>query len=401
MPKETETIVKVEKVSKVFKLPHEKLSTVKQHFVNVFNPKSYEKFKALDDVSFEIKKGEFFGIVGANGSGKSTLLKILAGIYQPTSGKVTINGSLSPFIELGVGFNPELTARENIFLNAAILGLTKKDTEERFDEIVNFSELENFLDQKLKNFSSGMQVRLAFSIAIQAHADILLVDEVLAVGDTNFQQKCFSTFRRLKKDGRTVILVTHDLDAVKGFCDKALLMSEGKVLKIDTPSHVVNDYISIMVDKEGKSMVDEKGLRRWGDQKVKITDIWLETIDGLKKNSYSTDNFRVKMRVKFYLDTLDPVFGIVIRRDDGVSIFESNTYWAEIKTGKFKKGSEKIISWEFENFFETAKYTISPAVAYNNRVNFFDWWEDAVSFIIKKEFKTGGFLNFRHNIKID
>ena len=152
MSKEKETIISVENVSKIFKLPHEKYSTVKQHFLNIFNPKGYEKFKALDDVSFEVKKGEFFGIIGANGSGKSTLLKILAQIYQPTSGKVTINGTLSPFIELGVGFNPELTARDNIFLNAAILGLTKKQTEEKFNQIVEFSELRNFLDQKLKNF---------------------------------------------------------------------------------------------------------------------------------------------------------------------------------------------------------------------------------------------------------
>src|SRR3990167_2586956 len=183
---EKETIIQIENLTKVFKLPHEKITSEKQQFVSLFSSKGYERFKALDNVSFEIRKGEFFGIIGENGSGKSTLLKILAGIYQPTSGQININGNLSPFIELGVGFNPELSARDNVFLNAAILGLTKQQTEEEFAEIVSFSELENFMDQKLKNFSSGMQVRLAFSVAIKAESEILLIDEVLAVGDVLF-----------------------------------------------------------------------------------------------------------------------------------------------------------------------------------------------------------------------
>ncbi len=200
MPIEQDAIV-VKDVSKTFKLPHDQHSGIKQAVVNVFNRNNgYEIQKALTNVSFEIKKGEFFGIVGRNGSGKSTLLKLLAGIYTPDRGLVQINGSLTPFIELGVGFNPELTGRENVFLNGALLGFSRPEIEVMYDDIVEFAELEKFMDQKLKNYSSGMQVRLAFSIAIRAESDILLLDEVLAVGDEAFQRKCFDYFKQLKRN---------------------------------------------------------------------------------------------------------------------------------------------------------------------------------------------------------
>src|SRR3990167_10013722 len=246
---EKETIIQIENLTKVFKLPHEKITSEKQQFVSLFSSKGYERFKALDNVSFEIRKGEFFGIIGANGSGKSTLLKILAGIYQPSSGKVTVTGSLSPFIELGVGFNPELTARENIYLNAAILGISRKQTESKFDEIVKLSELENFLDQKLKNFSSGMQVRLAFSIAVQNDPDILLVDEVLAVGDVLFQRKCFDKFKEFKAKGKTVVFVSHDLNSIEEFCDRVAYFSNGKLVAVGETEKIMKIYQSDSLEK--------------------------------------------------------------------------------------------------------------------------------------------------------
>jgi len=191
--------IRVEKVSKIFRLPHEKNSSIKSTVVNFYKrKKGYELQKALENVNFEIKKGEFFGIVGRNGSGKSTLLKLLAGIYTPTKGQVHVRGTLTPFIELGVGFNPELTGRENVYLNGALLGFSRKEMQAMYQDIVDFAEIERFMDQKLKNYSSGMQVRLAFSIAIRAQSDILLIDEVLAVGDAAFQQKCFDYFEELK-----------------------------------------------------------------------------------------------------------------------------------------------------------------------------------------------------------
>lgn len=235
--------IKVDNVSKVFKLPHEKQNSIKSHVVNVGRRrKGYELQQALNDVSFEVKKGEFFGIVGRNGSGKSTLLKLLAGIYKPTSGGIGVNGTIVPFIELGVGFNPELTGRENVFLNGALLGFNRKEMNAMYQDIVDFAELEKFMDQRLKNYSSGMQVRLAFSIAIRAQGDILLLDEVLAVGDAAFQEKCFDYFGKLKKEGRTVILVTHDMQSVTRFCTRAILIDNGVIMMDGKAVEVAQQY---------------------------------------------------------------------------------------------------------------------------------------------------------------
>lgn len=207
-----------------------------------FRRTEYEVQQALADVSFEIRRGEFFGVIGRNGSGKSTLLKILAGIYRPDGGKVEVDGKLSPFIELGAGFNPELNGRENLRINATLLGLSSQELEDRFDAIVDFAELERFMDQKLKNYSSGMQMRLAYSIAIQVPFDILLIDEVLAVGDQNFQDKCFATFEDMRESGKTVVLVTHALDSVDRFCDRSLLLREGVVEAVGRPDEVIETY---------------------------------------------------------------------------------------------------------------------------------------------------------------
>jgi ABC-2 type transport system ATP-binding protein len=237
--------IQVEHISKSFRLPHEVRNSIKEVFLHPFHRVDYSQNEALNDVSFEISRGECFGIVGPNGSGKSTLLKILAGIFRPDSGSIRIDGILSPFIELGVGFNDELNARDNIKISGALLGLSKREVEERFDEIVQFAELERHVDQKLKNFSSGMGVRLAYSIAIRVDFDILLLDEVLAVGDQEFQDKCFATFDRLRREGKTVVLVSHDLNAIAKHCDRALLLHRGHVEAVGTASEVVQAYLSI------------------------------------------------------------------------------------------------------------------------------------------------------------
>ncbi len=230
-------------ISKAFRLPHERRNTLKEYFLHPLRRTTYELNRALVDVTFSVENGEFFGIVGANGSGKSTLLKILASIYQPDSGEVRVNGKLSPFIELGVGFNPELTARDNIRVNATLLGLSASELARKFDEIVAFAELERFIDQKLKNYSSGMEVRLAYSIAIQAPFDILLLDEVLAVGDQSFQEKCFATFERFQEEGKTMVFVSHDLDSVARFCERALFLRNGRVELIGPTEQVIDRYL--------------------------------------------------------------------------------------------------------------------------------------------------------------
>lgn len=243
MHDDREIAIKVENLTKTFKIPTEASSGIKQKLINrLKGKKGYREFTPLKDISFNIYKGEFFGIVGRNGSGKSTLLKTIANIYLPTKGSTFVEGSLVPFIELGVGFNPELTGRENVFLNGALLGFSHAEMEAMYDDIVSFAEIGDFMDEKLKNYSSGMQVRLAFSIAIKAQGDVLLLDEVLAVGDTAFQQKCFNYFEQLRKEKRTIVLVTHDMSSVTRFCTRAIYIENGNLIADGTPEDISDIY---------------------------------------------------------------------------------------------------------------------------------------------------------------
>lgn len=234
--------ISVRDIHKEFILPQSKHSSFKQTFVNIFKKNNKVTQKVLDGVSFDIHKGDFFGIVGRNGSGKSTLLKMIAGVYTPTEGDINVHGGLTPFIELGVGFNPELSGRDNVFLNGALLGYTRKQMEAMYDSIVEFAEIEEHMDKKLKNYSSGMQVRLAFSIAIKAKNDILIFDEVLAVGDEAFQKKCMNVFREYKENGQTVVLVTHDMTSVSNLCNRAIMLENGKIVAKGDVKKVAETY---------------------------------------------------------------------------------------------------------------------------------------------------------------
>jgi ABC-2 type transport system ATP-binding protein len=244
---DSDLAISVKNLHKSFNLPTEQSFGLKQALFNRLRGiKGYKEQKVLKGIDFEIKKGEFVGIVGRNGSGKSTLLKILAGIYYPQKGEIIVNGTLVPFIELGVGFNPELTGRENVYMNGALLGFSNEEMDTMYDDIWKFAELEQFQDQKLKNYSSGMQVRLAFSIAIRARGDILLLDEVLAVGDAAFQQKCSNYFQELRNDNKTVILVTHSMENVKKFCTRGILIEQGKIIEDGDPIMITKEYNKIL-----------------------------------------------------------------------------------------------------------------------------------------------------------
>jgi ABC-2 type transport system ATP-binding protein len=307
--------IKVDQITKTFKLPHEKQNSLKSSLIN-FKKRGFEKQIALNDVSFEINKGEFFGIVGRNGSGKSTLLKMLAGIYSPTRGAIHINGTLTPFIELGVGFNPELTGRENVFLNGALLGFSRKEMSGMYNEIVEFAEIERFMDQKLKNYSSGMQVRLAFSIAIKAESDILLLDEVLAVGDAAFQQKCYDYFEDLKQDHKTVIFVSHDMSAVRRFCTRAIYIERGKIVRSGDPLEIADLY----QEENMKRVIDEMGntMDSRVNDEIKVSVVEHNT----KKNNL---RFRVSYQNP---DRLKAYVGFSLIKD-GVSIAELNSLGKE------------------------------------------------------------------------
>lgn len=326
-------IIDVSHVSKSFSLPHEKLDNTRDFLLKGFKKRSYENFIALDNVSFSVAKGEFFGVIGKNGSGKSTLLKILAQIYQPDAGSVDVRGEVSPFLELGIGFNYDLSGRDNVFLNASLLGLSNKEILQKFDRIVAFSELERFIDQKLKNYSSGMQVRLAFSIAIHANRDILLMDEVLAVGDTNFQRKCLDEFHKYRDEGKTVILVTHDTATVQKYCDRVLLMREGKVSMIGDPQDVVAQYIQQNIsDEEKRSVIAVPNSQTTAQKMVKIHSVTLFDIDKTEKRVFksgATLTIRIQLKRKDF--TLPVNVGIGLYADNGSYILGYNTQMDHVK----------------------------------------------------------------------
>lgn len=270
--------IHVENIHKNFVLPQHKNNSFKQAAVNIVKKNNKVTQKVLDGVSFDIYEGEFFGIVGRNGSGKSTLLKLMAGVYAPTSGKIDVNGGLTPFIELGVGFNPELSGRDNVYLNGALLGFTRKQMEAMYQDIVDFSELEPFMDQKLKNYSSGMQVRLAFSIAVKAKNDILIFDEVLAVGDEAFQKKCMEVFREYRRGKQTVVLVTHSMENVRNLCSRALMLESGKIKIVGGVHEVADEYQESNLVKETDRTVDGRsvGITVDGCRKEYHTGEWMD-----------------------------------------------------------------------------------------------------------------------------
>jgi len=398
--------IKVDSVSKTFKLPHEKHTSMKSAFIN-FNKymKGYETQKVLDNISFEIKKGEFFGIVGRNGSGKSTLLKLLAGIYAPNEGDIKINGKLTPFIELGVGFNPELTGRENVFLNGALLGFSRSEMEDMYDEIVEFAELERFMDQKLKNYSSGMQVRLAFSIAIRADSDILLLDEVLAVGDENFQRKCYNYFSQLKKEAKTVILVSHDMTVVKNYCTSGLLLHDGKDVVIGPISKVAKKYTEINIShlettaarQQEKEVVDEK---RWGNGEAKIIKVWTSYEKKKKKIFRPDQDIEVNIQIEANNKLDQPVIGLTFQDQQGRTVFATNTKEMNQTIGDIEKGETITATFEIENIYTNGTYLISCAIANSDRSTTFSRVEEIQDFGIAGRSMEHSLAHPKHKLTV-
>ena len=309
--------LEVKHVSKSFRLPTEQANGIKQAFVNwTKGIKGYKEQHVLKDISFKVEKGDFFGIVGRNGSGKSTLLKIISQIYTPEKGTVKVNGTLIPFIELGVGFNPELTGRENIYLNGALLGFSKDEVSAMYDEIVEFAELEEFMDQKLKNYSSGMQVRLAFSIAIKAQGDILVLDEVLAVGDEAFQRKCDDFFSKIKKDKtKTVILVTHSMSSVRRYCNKAIMINQGEVASLGSIDEVVEAYTQLNLEKLGMKEPETKEVLGLNDEltKLKISAISKKVVSNKENFEFEVEyNYIGKKKIFLAVAMFDQTRGGIV-----------------------------------------------------------------------------------------
>lgn len=357
-----EIAIKVDSVSKTFRIPLEASSGIKQKLINTLKGrKGYREFTPLNDISFDIKQGEFFGIVGRNGSGKSTLLKTIAGIYSPEKGAVVVNGKLVPFIELGVGFNPELSGRENVFLNGALLGFSHKEMEAMYDEIVDFAELHDFMEERLKNYSSGMQVRLAFSIAIKAEGDILLLDEVLAVGDEAFQRKCFSYFAQLKKAKKTVILVTHSMDAVQQFCTRAMLISNGQVEYIGETARVASMYRDENMDREEVANNKEAGVS--SNNNI--------TVDAKLTSKPSDSELLFDITVASKKDIPDAVLAISLTRDSGEIVYRWASNEKLTKNILIKRDNKMMIKLNIQNIFPNGEFSLNLGLRNKDMTKFY------------------------------
>lgn len=359
--------LEIKNVSKSFRLPTEQSNGIKQAFVNwTKGIKGYKEQKVLQDISFKVEKGDFFGIVGRNGSGKSTLLKLISQIYEPDKGEIIVNGKLVPFIELGVGFNPELTGRENIYLNGALLGFSHDEVSGMYQEIVDFAELHDFMDQKLKNYSSGMQVRLAFSIAIKADADILVLDEVLAVGDESFQRKCFQYFAKLKKDQKTVILVTHSMENVLKFCNKVALIDKGHELTIGKPGEIAKLYRELNFPEEAVSGGGEK----------QVSKQFTVTGDYEQEDSAIRMSFQVEPHHD--LEDEDAVVTFVLSKDSGEMLYRFVT---DEKTSSRVDISKPLsLDIELQNILPEGRYEAQLGIKKRDRSTEYGIFDKVIEF---------------------
>ena len=315
--------IEVREVEKTFRIPVHRIDSFKERMVHPLAKPEYRILEALKKVSFEVRRGEFFGIVGRNGSGKSTLLKILASIYRADAGSIRMAGRVAPFIELGVGFNPDLTARENVTLNGVMVGLSRREARARLDAVLEFAELEEFVDLKLKNYSSGMMVRLAFSVMVQSDADVLLIDEVLAVGDAAFQQKCRDVFRQMRDGGRTVVLVTHDMTAVQSYCHRAMLLDEGRLAYLGDPEEAGRQYLRMNFAKRAAGAAGTAGLTLVPDFLARVREAWLEDDDGARiENIEAGRPIRLNAVLEARQDLTNPRFAVQFNNADGTPVFD-------------------------------------------------------------------------------
>jgi ABC-type polysaccharide/polyol phosphate transport system ATPase subunit len=396
-----------ERVHKHFRMPTERRHTLKERALHPRRRIGHEQLEALKDINFDVQQGEFFGIVGRNGSGKSTLLKVLAGIYRADRGEVRMSGRLSTFIELGVGFNPDLAARDNVLINGIMLGLSPREALRRFDQIIEFAELEDFVDLKLKNYSSGMHVRLAFSVMVQVDADILLIDEVLAVGDAAFQQKCFDVFHRLRDQGKTILFVTHDMGAVTRFCDRAMLLERGEQLLLGEPERVGSHYLELNFGRdhtaagraaEAAQARGEKVDERFGSGAATIVDAWFENDHGARTEHLQQGNrctFRMKVRFNRLFEK--PNLAVLIENEDHVPLFATSSYDCDVETFEHQAGEEWMFSVSFNLLFRPGRIFATPWLVPWGSNDVIDRRPRMCSAVITAVHDSGALVNLPHS----
>jgi ABC-type polysaccharide/polyol phosphate transport system ATPase subunit len=374
--------IQFEKVSKRFILHHARPRSFQELVIGaLWRSWSREELWALNNVSFEVEPGGMLGIIGPNGSGKSTILKLITRILEPTSGSITVDGKVSALIELGAGFHPDLTGRENVYLNGSILGLSQEEMDAKFKEIVAFAELERFINAPLKHYSSGMYMRLGFAIAINVEPDILLIDEVLAVGDESFQKKCLAKIEEFKKQGKTMVFISHALETVRKLCDQAIWLEEGEIRSMGNPDKVIYDYLDDLRRKDGVALdekhrhlryeLEEQQLEnRWGSGEVEIYDVQLLSEDGEEQHVYQTGE---TMRIRLYYEVKEPcppqpplsggesslTFGVGIHRSDGLHIHSTDTFAQQVRYD----AGERVVELEYSELpLSTGTYAVSVGV---------------------------------------
>lgn len=392
----------IDGASKRFRLPGEQVHTLKERALHPLRGSSHETLTALDDVSFTVDRGEFFGIVGRNGSGKSTLLKCMAGIYRLDGGQIFIDGRISTFIELGVGFNPDLTAKDNVTINGVMMGLTPREAASRFEQVIEFAELESFTEMKLKNYSSGMEVRLAFSVAIQVDADVMLIDEVLAVGDAAFQQKCFDVFYEMRDKGKTVLLVTHDMGSVTRFCDRAALLDGGRLVDIGDPEDVADSYLALNFGSRKQVETPYVDAEREGDGAAEIVDAWFEDSDGRRLETIvqgSPVAFCAEGRFEEPVE--HPEWAVMFEDADRHPLFATGTVWAGIPSEPRKPGDTSTFRVEFEAPFAPGRVYTTVSISHRGSGHaLIDLRKRFRSAVVTGSHHSGGMVMVPHDVSL-
>ena len=401
-------IIGVEHAWKRFRIPHERRHTLKERVLNPRHQSSVDEFVAVRDVSFDVRRGEFFGIVGRNGSGKSTMLKCLAGIYGLDAGRIVVDGQMSTFIELGVGFNPDLAAEDNVITNGIMLGLSPREARARYEEVIEFAELEDYTELKLKNYSSGMQVRLAFSVAVQVQTDILLVDEVLAVGDAAFQQKCFDVFNKMRDQGRTVLFVSHDMTTVSRMCDRVILLEQGELVAGGDADEVSRKYLELNFPREESGRPAEqtadgtdKPPRRRGT--MELLDVWAEDVWGERASALVQHQTQhIRFEVQFHKDIENPAFTFIFYDERHEMLSVTSTAFDADRGGLWKAGSVAQVTVEVDMIFRPARYSGTVIAAHRHGDSeLVERWDEVLSVVVTGHGALGGIVDQRQPMSVE
>ena len=418
----SELAINVEHISKVYKLYRGKVDRLKDA-LHIGGAKNYQEYHALSDVSFEVKRGETVGLIGTNGAGKSTLLKTITGVLTPSAGQIEVNGKISALLELGAGFNMEYTGLENIYFNGTLLGYTKEQMEERVPKIVEFAGIGDYIHQPVKTYSSGMFARLAFAMAINVEPDILIVDEALSVGDIYFQSKCFKKMDEIKRNGTTILLVTHDMSSVVKYCDKVVVLNHGKVVKEGNPKEMVDIYKKILVNQYDENAVEEEQAKfettedtwasklslneenvLYGSGKARIVDFgFFDADDQITGMIMKKNTFKIKMKVEFFEDVENPIFAFAVKNARGAEVTGTNTMFERVDLPLAKKGETYVVTFTQRALLQGGEYLMSfGCTGYEDgEFTVYDRLYDVANLTIVSEQDTVGSFDIDSKIEIE